>query len=281
MQQSLTNRPQGTLGPEEFAYLTGVLYRETGIRMTPGKEALVSGRLDKRLRALGLPGYPEYVRYLKGQPDGSPELRQLINLLTTNETFFFREQQHFDFLRDTVVPARDRARPFRLWSAASSTGEEAYTAAMVLSEALPGERWEIVGTDISTRVVEGAQLGIYPLTAADKIPRQLLRKYCLRGRDEFDGSMAVGRPLRQRVNFLRHNLMENLGHLGRFDVIMLRNVMIYFDPETKRQLVGRLQEMLHPGGYLIVGRSESLNAIPSRLDMVEPSIYRIPGQQRG
>ncbi len=93
--------------------------------------------------------------------------------------------------------------------------------------------------------------------------------------------MAVGRPLRQRVNFLRHNLMENLGHLGKFDVIMLRNVMIYFDPETKRQLVGRLQEMLHPGGYLIVGRSESLNSIPSKLAMVEPSIYRIPGQQRG
>ena len=278
MQQSLTSR---SIGPAEFAYITGVLYRETGIRMTPGKEALVSGRLDKRLRALGLSGYAEYVRYLKDQPAGGPELRQLINLLTTNETFFFREQQHFDFLRDTVLPARDRSRPFRLWSAASSTGEEAYTAAMVLAEALPDNRWEIVGTDISTRVVEGAQLGIYPLTAADKIPRQLLRKYCLRGRDEYDGRMAVDRNLRARVNFRRHNLMENLGHLGRFDVIMLRNVMIYFDPDTKRELVGRLQEMLHPGGYLIVGRSESLSAVPNRLTMVEPSIYRAPGQQRG
>ncbi|MDR7275848.1 CheR family methyltransferase [Catenuloplanes atrovinosus] len=278
MQKSLTSRP---LGPDEFAYITGVLYRETGIRMTPGKEALVAGRLDRRLRALGLGGYAEYVRLLKDQPRGGPELRQLINLLTTNETFFFREEQHFDFLRDVVLPARDRGRPFRLWSAASSTGEEAYTAAMVLSEALPDSRFEIVGTDISTRVVEGAQLGIYPLAAADKIPRQLLRKYCLRGRDEYDGSIAVSRPLRQRVSFRRHNLMENLGHLGRFDVIMLRNVMIYFDPETKRELIGRLQEMLHPGGYLIIGRSESLSSIPSRLTMVEPSIYRIPGQQRG
>ncbi|GAB7038188.1 MULTISPECIES: CheR family methyltransferase [Catenuloplanes] len=278
MQQSLTSRP---IGPDEFAYITGLLYRETGIRMTPGKESLVTGRLDKRLRALGLSGYGEYVRYLRGQADNGPELRQLINLLTTNETFFFREQQHFDFIRDTVLPARDRSRPFRLWSAASSTGEEAYTAAMVLSESLPDQRWEIVGTDISTRVVEGAQLGIYPLTAADKIPRQLLRKYCLRGRDEYDGSMAVARPLRQQVSFRRHNLMENLEHLGRFDVIMLRNVMIYFDPETKRQLIGRLQEMLQPDGYLIVGRSESLNSIPSKLVMVEPSIYRIPGQQRG
>ncbi|MDP9794610.1 chemotaxis protein methyltransferase CheR [Catenuloplanes nepalensis] len=278
MQQSLTSRP---IGPDEFAYITGVLYSETGIRMTPGKEALVTGRLDKRLRALGLRGYGEYVRYLKGQPAGGPELRQLINLLTTNETFFFREQQHFDFIRDSVVPQHEPTRPFRLWSAASSTGEEAYTAAMVLSEAIPGRRWEIVGTDISTRVVEGAQLGIYPLAAADKIPRQMLRKYCLRGRDEYDGSMAVGRDLRSRVAFHRHNLMENLGHLGLFDVIMLRNVMIYFDPETKQQLVTRLQEMLQPGGHLIVGRSESLNAIPSRLVMVEPSIYRIPGQQRG
>jgi len=132
-----------------------------------------------------------------------------------------------------------------------------------------------------TRVVENARLGIYPLAAAEKIPHQLLRKYCMRGREEYDGTMAVNRRLRERVSFHRHNLMENLTHLGRFDVIMLRNVMIYFDQATKAALVARLQEMLQPGGHLIVGRSESLNMIPTRLQMVEPSIYRLPGPRLG
>ncbi|HEX5204064.1 CheR family methyltransferase [Paractinoplanes rhizophilus] len=278
MLQALTYRE---IGPAEFTYITGLLHRETGIRLAPGKEALVAGRLDKRLRNLGMADYPEYVHYLRTQPASSPEMVQLINLLTTNETFFFREQQHFQFLRDVVVPDRDRARPLRLWSAASSTGEEAYTAAMVLSDALPDAPWEIVGTDISSRVVDNARLGIYPITAAAKIPRPMLRKYCMRGREEYDGTMAVNRRLRARVSFRQDNLMGQLGHLGRFDVIFLRNVMIYFDPETKRELVLRLQDMLHPGGYLIVSHSESLNGIPSRLQMIEPSIYRTSGQPRG
>ena len=278
MQQALSFRE---IGPDEFAYITGLLHRETGIRLASGKEALVAGRLDKRLRHLGLADYPEYVQFLRTQAPTSPEMVQLINVLTTNETFFFRERQHFDFLRDVVVPDRERGRALRLWSAASSTGEEAYTAAMVLSESLAEQSWEIVGTDISSRVVENARLGIYPITAANKIPRPMLRKYWLRGREEYDGTMAVNRRLRARVNFHQDNLMAQLGHHGRFDVIMLRNVMIYFDPDTKRDLVLRLQEMLHPGGYLIVGRSESLNGIPSGLQMIEPSIYRTPGQRRG
>lgn len=278
MQQTLTYRE---IGPDEFAYITGVLHRETGIRLSPGKEALVAGRLDKRLRHLGLADYPEYVRFLRTQSPASPEMVQLINLLTTNETFFFRERQHFDFLRDIVVPGRERGRSLRLWSAASSTGEEAYTAAMVLAESLPEQDWEIVGTDISSRVVDGARMGIYPINAAEKIPPPLLRKYCMRGRDEYDGSLAVTRRLRSRVNFHQYNLMGDLARLGRFDVIMLRNVMIYFDPTTKRDLILRMQELLQPGGYLIVGRSESLNGIPSRLEMIEPSIYRTPGPRRG
>lgn len=276
--QTLSHRP---IGAEEFTYITGVLHQETGIRLPAGKEALVAGRLDKRLRHLGLPGYLEYVEYLRTQPIPGPELFQLINLLTTNETSFFREQQHFNFLRDVVIPDRDRHQPLRLWSAASSTGQEAYTAAMVLAEELPASPWEIVGTDISTRVVENARLGIYPLASAEKIPASLLHKYCMRGRDEYDGTMAIGRRLRERVSFHRYNLMENLDRLGKFDVILLRNVMIYFDQATKRDLVDRMQALLRPGGYLIVGRSESLNTIPSQLRMVEPSIYRIPVPRHG
>lgn len=263
-----------TISRADFEYITGVLHDHTGIRMAPGKEALVSSRLDKRIRALGLGGYSEYVRLLR-ERGNEVELHQMINLLTTNETFFFRESQHFDYLRREVLPKRPSGRLFRLWSAASSTGEEAYTAAMVLGDTLPTGAWEIVGTDISTRVVEGARAGLYPIAAAEKIPKPLLRRFCLRGREEYEGLMTVTRELRSRVQFHCLNLIGDFRQLGRFDVILLRNVMIYFDLETKRALVPRLVERLVPGGYLIIGSSESLNSIPSRLRMVEPSIYRL------
>ncbi|MCM4081149.1 CheR family methyltransferase [Paractinoplanes hotanensis] len=269
-----------TISRDDFRYITGVLHEHTGIWLAPGKEALVSGRLDKRIRALGLTCYSDYVRLLRDRPDEA-ELHHLINLLTTNETYFFREAQHFDYLRREVLPARRTGRTFRLWSAASSTGEEAYTAAMVLADTLPAGAWEIVGTDISTRVVESARAALYPIEAAERIPRQLLRRFCLKGREEYEGLMTVTTELRSRVQFHRRNLIEDFRRLGQFDVIMLRNVMIYFDLETKRSLIPRLQEMLVPGGHLIIGSSESLNSIPSQLRMVEPSIYRLDGGARG
>jgi len=259
---------------DEFGFLTALLREHTGISLGPGKEALVAGRLDKRVRQLGLGGYGEYVALLRQRDEA--ELHQMINLLTTNETFFFREPRHFEYLQQIVVPARDPGRPLRVWSAASSTGEEAYTTAMVLAESLPPAQWEIVGSDISTRVVEVARRALYPIEAAERIPPALLRKYCLRGREEYEGLMTVCRPLRARVEFHCLNLMEDLRRLGRFDVVFLRNVMIYFDLPTKRDLVDRLQDLLVPGGHLIIGSSESLNAIPSALTMVEPSIYRLP-----
>ena len=265
---------------DEFRYICELLHRLTGIRLVPGKEALVMGRLDKQLRILGLTTYSEYFQFIR-MPENDAELRSAIDLLTTNETFFFRESQHFDFLRQVIVPARDAGRPFRLWSAASSSGEEAYTAAMVLSESLSAAPWEIIGTDISSRVVERARRGIYPIAAAEKIPMPLLRKYCRRGKDDYDGLMAVSPELRGKVTFHAANLLEDLRQFGRFDVIMLRNVMIYFDNDTKIGLVTRLQEMLQPGGHFIISLSETLNGIPSKLRMVQPSVYRLDGPGRG
>lgn len=269
-----------TISDDDFRYITGVLHAHTGIWLAPGKETLVSGRLDKRIRALGLTGYSDYVRLLRERHDEA-ELHHLINLLTTNETFFFREEQHFNYLRREVLPARRTGHPFRLWSAASSTGEEAYTAAMVLASTLPAGTWEIIGTDVSSRVVESARAALYPIEAAERIPRQLLRRFCLKGREEYEGLMTVTAELRSHVQFHRRSLIQDFRQLGRFDVIMLRNVMIYFDLETKRLLVPRLQQMLVPGGHLIIGRSESLSSIPSQLRMVEPSIYRLDGDGRG
>jgi chemotaxis protein methyltransferase CheR len=259
---------------DEFREISDLLRRRTGIRLAPGKETLVMGRLDRRLRLLGVASYREYLDLLV-QP-GEPEVHQAIDLLTTNETFFFREPRHFDFLREEVLPAHPAGRPFRLWSAASSSGEEAYTAAMVLADALPGLPWEVVGTDVSARVVASAQRGVYPIAAAERIPLPLLRKHCRKGREEYTGLMAIAPELRARTTFVRANLLEDLQGLGRFDVIFLRNVMIYFGADTKIALLERLEEMLRPGGYLIVSLSETLKGITSRLRMVEPSVYRRP-----
>ncbi|MEU8613339.1 CheR family methyltransferase [Actinoplanes sp. NPDC048791] len=264
------------LTDDQFRRLTGLLHDHTGIALAPGKEALVAGRLDKRIRQLGLGGYGEYLALLRDGHD-EVELHQMINLLTTNETFFFREPRHFEFLERVIAPGRPPGRALRMWSAASSTGEEAYTAAMVLGDALPVAQWEIVGSDISTDVVETARRALYPIEAAERIPPPLLRRYCLRGREEYQGLLTICRELRARVEFHCLNLMEDFRRLGRFDVIFLRNVMIYFDLATKRDLVDRMQQLLFPGGFLIIGSSESLNAIPSPLRMVEPSIYRLAG----
>jgi chemotaxis protein methyltransferase CheR len=262
----------------DFAAISGLLHERTGIRLQPGKETLVMGRLNRRLRQLGLRGYGDYVRLLR-EPDGR-ELKHAIDLLTTNETSFYREPQHFDYLREVIAPAHRPGRMFRLWSAASSSGEEAYTAAMVLLERPPAGGWEILGTDVSTRVVTGARRGLYPLESAGRIPPELLRKYWLKGRDEYAGLMAAGATLRERVSFHHANLLDDLRDLGLFDVILLRNVMIYFDPSTKAALVQRLQNMLYPDGHLIVSLSETLNGIRSRMRMIRPSIYRLPAGSR-
>lgn len=268
-----THHPKPITGAE-FAEISDLLLRRTGIRLAPGKETLVMGRLDKRLRQLGLTSYREYLDLLS-RPE-EPELHQAIDLLTTNETFFFREPRHFDFLREVVLPAHPAHRPFRLWSAASSSGEEAYTSAMVLAEGLRNTPWEVVGTDVSARVVASAQRGLYPIAAAERIPLPLLRKHCRKGREEYAGLMAVAPELRARTTFVRANLMDNLEGLGRFDVIFLRNVMIYFGVDTKIALLQRLEAMLQPGGYLIVSLSETLKGVTSRLRLVEPSVYQRP-----
>lgn len=260
---------------EEFRDISDLLRAQTGIWLAPGKESLVMGRLARRVRQLGMETYGEYIRRLR-LPDSQDELRRAIDLLTTNETYFFRERQHFDFLSRTVLP-NYQGRPFRLWSAASSSGEEAYTAAMTIADAIPDGAWEVLGTDVSSRVVQAAQQGIYPIVASEKIPAPLLRKYCRKGRDEYEGLMAISPDLRTRVTFLRANLLDDLRPLGMFDVILLRNVMIYFEPETRAALIGRIQDMLVPGGYLLVSHSETLSGMPSRLRVVRPSIYQLVG----
>ncbi|MDD1620004.1 MAG: methyltransferase domain-containing protein [Methylococcaceae bacterium] len=267
------------LQKHEFFWIKEYLYKQAGIVLNDSKQALVSGRLDKRLRYHGLTSYSEYFR-LFGKPGFEQETLMALDLLTTNETYFFREPKHFDFLAQHFFPQHPAGRPLRLWSAASSSGEEAYTLAMLAAEFSKTRQWEILGTDISHRVLEKARNGLYPLNAAEKIPAPLLKKYCLKGSGEYDGFLLIDSALRSRVSFMHVNLNDTLPNLGIFDVIFLRNVMIYFDIPTKQRLVERIQRYLRPGGYFFISHSESLNGMNADLlQMVSPSVYRKIGAE--
>ena len=259
----------------EFKRFSTLLYDIAGIVLTDAKKVLLTGRLAKRLNALGMSSYTEYFKYVT---DGThdDELNFMIDLLTTNETYFFREPQHFDFLKQLVPTQLRQGQVYRVWSAASSNGAEAYTIAMILAERLGVDGpWEILGTDISNSMLEQAQSGLYRIAEAEKIPREYLKKYCLKGKGAQEGKLLVQRSLRQHVRFEQLNLnVANMRRMGEFDIIFLRNVLIYFDIPTKQRVVANLIPNLKRGGYFIVGHAESLNGITDALETVEPTIYR-------
>ncbi len=265
---------QLSITDSEFKQFQSMIYDIAGINMSPAKKSLVAGRLAKRIKHHDLDSYASYFQLLMEKDTAERQIA--VDLLTTNETYFFREPKHFDFMRDKVLPQHRAGRPFRLWSAASSSGEEAYSLAMLMSEILGESPWEIVASDLSTRVLETASTGIYPMERAGGIPQHYLKRYCLKGIGSQQGRFIVNRALRNRVQFKQVNLNETLPKLGEFDVIFLRNVMIYFDMETKREVVARMIPLLAPGGYLIVGHSESLNGVTDTLKVVSPSVYRKP-----
>ena len=266
-----------TITDLEFSRFQRFIYEAAGITLSAGKKALVSGRLSKRLQAHQLSSFSDYFALLSsGRSAG--EVQTAVDLLTTNETYFFREPKHFELLRSLAKAAAGRTQPFRVWSAASSTGEECYSIAMVLADCLDASQtpWDIVGSDISTRVLRRARTGHYPMERARNIPPGYLKRYCLRGQGEQDGTLLVERRLRSKVNFAQVNLNTDLPRLGTFDVVFLRNVMIYFNGDTKREVVARVLSLLKPGGHLFIGHSESLNDISTAVDQLAPSIYCKP-----
>ncbi|MEW5770073.1 MAG: protein-glutamate O-methyltransferase CheR [Pseudomonadota bacterium] len=263
------------LTDQEFAGFRKLLYEVAGIDLSDAKKLLVSGRLAKRLRERGLASYGEYLRLLTSgrQPE---ETQIAIDLLTTNETYFFREPKHFDYLRDKVLPQHRPGTAFRVWSAACSTGQEPYSIAMLLADSLGDAAWEVTASDLSTRVLERARGGLYPMAQAEHIPVPYLKAYCLKGIGSQTGNLLIERRLRNRIRFLQVNLNQTLPQVGEFDVIFLRNVMIYFDMETKQQVVRRLLAQLKRGGHLFIGHSESLNGVSGDLQAIAPAIYRKP-----
>lgn len=258
------------LSDDEFRYLQQIMLQVSGIKMADSKRTLVAGRLMSRLRALDQGDFYEYVSFLR-QPANEEERRLVVDLLTTNETYFFREPQHFTFLGEWAAARRG---PLHLWSAASSSGEEAYSMAMTLAEHARTPHWSIFATDLSRRVLERARQAIYPLDQAAQFPQGWLKSHCLRGVADYEGSFRIGQPLRHRVAFAELNLMRDLPEeVGPFEVIFLRNVLIYFNQEDKRSIVRRLVERLRPGGLLFIGHAESLHGFQLPLRNVRPSVF--------
>ena len=263
------------LSNSDFTRFQRFIFERAGITLSASKKALVSGRLAKRLAHHGLPGWAQYLELLHSG-EAAAEEQTAVDLLTTNETYFFREAKHFDLLRELALAATQRRQPLRVWSAACSSGEEPYSMAMVLDDVQGSLPWEVLGTDISLRVLQRARSGHYPEERTQHIPPAYLKRYCLRGTGEQQGTLLVERALRQRVRFAQVNLNADLPQLGPFDLVFLRNVMIYFSPDTKRQVVARVLGPLARGGHFCVGHSESLNDINGSLRQVAPSIYLKP-----
>ena len=259
----------------ELALFQRFIFEAAGISMSDAKKALVMGRLSKRLALHQLTNFSQYFNFISSG-EQADEVQIAVDLLTTNETYFFREIKHFDFLREQALLARNRSQPFRVWSAASSSGEEAYSIAMVLADCLESTPWEVLGTDISTHVLQGAQRALYTMERARHIPPAYLQRFCLKGAGVHKGQLLVDRSLRSRVLFRHLNLNETLPNLGQFDLVFLRNVMIYFNDATKREVVARVISTLKPGGHFCVGHSESLSSITQAVVSVAPSIYCKP-----
>jgi len=269
------------LSNECYSFITKVVYEHSRIQLGADKQPLVSGRLNKRLRELGLPSYEAYCDLLRG-PAGQAELSPLIDLISTNHTHFFREVQHMDFLKQHAIPewcAKLSPRdPLRIWSAASSSGEEPYTLAIVLAEyfrAHPQHSWLIEGTDISTRILEHAKNGIYGKDRVKLPDPQYLQRYFQNGTGDFTGYYRVKKELRDSIKFHHANLLHSPYPVAKDQhIIFCRNVMIYFDQKTQQELVNKLTQQLSPGGYLIVGHSESLLSVKHELKSVKPTIYQ-------
>lgn len=268
------------LGDREYGFLRRLIYEVAGINLNDNKKHLLTSRLGRRLRAHSFGSYREYCNLLSSIDKCHPEMQELINCVTTNKTDFYRESHHFDFMRERVIPEFKSGRNLRIWHAGCSSGEETYTMAMTLYEAIPDiESWnlDIISSDIDTKILADAERGIYDESRVDPVQPSLIKRYFLKGKGDKEGMVKFRNEYKRGMSFQQVNLLApNWGLTGPFEVIMCRNVMIYFDKETQAKLVERFQNALRPGGYLMVGHSESLNGIEAGLTNLGKTIYHKP-----
>jgi chemotaxis protein methyltransferase CheR len=263
--------------PREFEQFRDLIYRECGISLSDNKQTLLVSRLSKRLRTLELDSFQAYYDLVAGQTEGA-EFTLLLDLVSTNKTDFFREPKHFDFLREQIVPMLQSTRSIRIWSAASSSGEEPYTIAMTLHDAVPDpEQWDfkILASDISTRVLARAASGIYEEDRVQALPKEIVERHFLKGVGDRAGMVKVKSHLAQTIRFRRINLMDDTYPINApLDLIFCRNVMIYFDRPTQAKLAAKFYRYLKPGGFLFIGHSESLQRLDQQFTSVAPTIYQ-------
>ena len=278
----LMSKPIPDLAEEEFHLFQALVLRESGIHLGAKNRAMLVSRLWKRLRALELKSFSAYYRRVKADPQ---EMVLMLDCICTNETHFFREPAAFDCLRSRIFPqwiadadAGKRGRLLRVWSAASSTGEEAYSLAMTLLTHFPASAgWsvEVLGTDLSTKVLARASAGIWPVERISAVPVEYQRRFLLKGFGPDKGKIKAVDELRRVVRFQRLNLtQEPYSISGPFDLIFCRNVLIYFEWETKIRVVDALGKYLTPNGYLFLGHAESLHSVADKLQNVEPRSFR-------
>ncbi len=269
-----------TLGDGDFAFLRSFVYEHCGISLGEHKRQLVQGRLVRRLRALKLRDFGAYCEMLRRDPQG--ELGELASAISTNVTAFFRESHHFDLLTDELLPRwiaeKKNGGRLRIWSAGCATGEEPYTLAMVLAEALEKHGGnvdaKILATDLSPQALETARKGVYPIDRLEGVSTERRRRWFLRGEGEFEQYACVHPRLRELVSILPLNLLHDWPMQGPFDAIFCRNVVIYFDKPTKQRLFQRYAGLLPEGGYLFLGHSESMYGLNDNFDLIGRTVYR-------
>lgn len=260
------------LQDNEFIIFQKIIFKEAGITLSDRKKILVQSRLLKRVNFYKLNGFAEYIRLIQLNKQ---ELNEMVNLLTTNETYFFREVEHFDFLQQVVIPENLNKSKFRVWSAAASVGAEAYSCAMLIDSKIPKDRWEVLGTDINSDVIKKARVGLYPEKWIEKIPNGLRSRYCLKGRGQHEGKFLIDRVLIPNMTFHTANLLDSNSNIGKFQLIFLRNVLIYFDVDTKQKVVDNVIERLVIGGYFIISLTENLNMLKiPKLKQIKTSVYQ-------
>lgn len=269
------------LTEREFQKISQLVYKQCGIHLSEGKRELVKARLGKRIRNGHFRSFLDYYEHILNDESGQ-ELIQLLDSIATNFTFFFREQKHFDCLRQEILPElihkkKNDGRRLRFWSAACSSGEEPYSIAITLLEAIEHSlSWNlsILATDLSTKMLKVAGSGVFPKERIQNLPTSLVKKYFLKGEGQWKDYVKVKDEVRRLIQLSRLNLMEPFIFLEPFDCIFCRNVMIYFDKRTQADLVNRLYECLEEGGYLFIGHSESLTGIEHPFRYIRPSIYK-------